>query len=249
MNVSASPPLPPSHSRNGAPAAGAVAVTKTRILDAAEKLFGQKGFDATSLRDITTEAQVNLAAVNYHFQSKDSLIDAVIERRIRPVNQQRMEMLRTAGTGASVEQIVEAYLCPLLKMEALPAVPLIGRALSNPDQFFERVYKRHMQEVAEGFAEAIGRARPALPRKECLWRLQFMAGSMSHVLALSAALPRMMGNPGQPLDRVALIRRLTEFLSAGLCAPYSGAAAARKTARKAVAKPMKRATSRGREKE
>ncbi len=56
--------------------------TKVRILDAAEKLFGRDGFDATSLRDITTEAHVNLAAVNYHFQSKDSLIDAVIQRRI-----------------------------------------------------------------------------------------------------------------------------------------------------------------------
>jgi len=60
--------------------------TKTRILDAAEKLFGKNGFDATSLRDITTEADVNLAAVNYHFQSKDSLIDAVIARRIEPLN-------------------------------------------------------------------------------------------------------------------------------------------------------------------
>ena len=61
--------------------------TKTRILDAAEKLFGKSGFDATSLRDITAEADVNLAAVNYHFQSKESLIDAVIARRIEPVNQ------------------------------------------------------------------------------------------------------------------------------------------------------------------
>ena len=62
--------------------------TKTRILNAAEKLFGEKGFDGTSLRDITAEAQVNLAAVNYHFQSKDSLFDAVIERRIEPINRQ-----------------------------------------------------------------------------------------------------------------------------------------------------------------
>jgi len=67
--------------------------TKTRILNAAEKLFGMNGFDATSLRDITAEAQVNLAAVNYHFQSKDSLIDALIERRILPINQRRFEML------------------------------------------------------------------------------------------------------------------------------------------------------------
>src|SRR6266446_10016180 len=87
--------------------------TKIRILDAAEKLFGKNGFDATSLRDITAEAQVNLAAVNYHFQSKDSLIDAIIERRLEPVNRLRLEMLDAAGSSPTVEQVVEAFLAPL----------------------------------------------------------------------------------------------------------------------------------------
>ena len=71
--------------------------TKSRILDAAEKLFGLNGFEATSLRDITAEAQVNLAAVNYHFQSKDSLIDAVIARRIEPVNRSASKCWRRQG--------------------------------------------------------------------------------------------------------------------------------------------------------
>src|SRR5258705_19078 len=83
--------------------------TKTRILDTAEKLFGQNGFEGTSLRDITAQAEVNLAAVNYHFQSKDSLIDAVIERRIEPINRRRMEMLDQAGLHPTIEQIVGAF--------------------------------------------------------------------------------------------------------------------------------------------
>src|ERR1051325_3893135 len=121
--------------------------TKTKILDAAEKLFGVKGFEATSLRDITAEAQVNLAAVNYHFQSKDSLIDAMIERRLEPVNRRRLEMLHAAGPTPSVEQVVEAFLAPVVMMEVLPAVPLIGRVFSNPNQFVERVYKKHLVDV------------------------------------------------------------------------------------------------------
>ena len=76
--------------------------TKTKILDAAEKLFGNKGFDATSLRDITAGADVNLAAVNYHFQTKESLIDAVIARRLEPVNRRRLEMLAAAGAKVAV---------------------------------------------------------------------------------------------------------------------------------------------------
>src|ERR1700730_18661038 len=118
--------------------------TKTRIMNAADKLFGLNGFDATSLRDITAEAQVNLAAVNYHFQSKESLIDAIIERRIGPINRSRFEMLDAAGPSPSVEKIVEAFLLPLLMVEVRAAVPMLGRVLSNPNQFVERVYKKHL---------------------------------------------------------------------------------------------------------
>src|SRR5579863_10630017 len=99
--------------------------TKSRILDAAEKLFAMNGFKPTSLRDITAEAQVNLAAVNYHFQSKDSLIDAVIARRIEPVNRKRMEMLEAAGPNPSVEQILTAFLAPVLDQDLGSVVPLI----------------------------------------------------------------------------------------------------------------------------
>lgn len=190
--------------------------TKTRILNAAEKLFGEEGFDGTSLRDITTEAQVNLAAVNYHFQSKESLMDAVIERRIGPVNRRRMEMLDAAGPSPTVEQVVEAFVSPLFVMDVLPAVPLIGRVLSNPSQFFERVYKKHLVHVVQRFSDAIAAALPELPREERFWRLHFMAGSMTHVLALSSVLPLMSG---EPVQRGAVLHQLVGFLSAGLRAP------------------------------
>jgi len=195
--------------------------TKTRILNSAEKLFGLNGFDATSLRDITAEAQVNLAAVNYHFQSKDSLIDALIERRILPINQRRFELLDAAGHPPSVEQIVEAFLSPLLMLEVLPAVPLIGRVMSNPDQFFQRVFKKHLQHVAERFSQAIREALPELSAEEAFWRLFFMAGCMTQVLALSSVLPLLSG---QPVDRHALMRRLVNFVAAGLRAPVAAAA-------------------------
>ena len=190
--------------------------TKTRLLDAAEKLFGQHGFDATSLRDITADAQVNLAAVNYHFQSKESLMDAVIERRLEPVNLRRLEMLAAAGPAPSVEQIVEAFLAPMLMLEVLPAIPLIGRVLSNPSQFVGRVYKKHFMHIIQCFSEALGVALPDLPAEERFWRLQFMAGSMSHVLALSGVLPLLSG---QPFNRQRVMSRLVVFLAAGLRAP------------------------------
>src|SRR5271155_2719288 len=125
--------------------------TKSRILDSAEKLFGLNGFEATSLRDITAEAQVNLAAVNYHFQSKDSLVDAVIARRVEPVNRKRLEMLDAMGPEATVEQILTAFLAPALEIRLECVVPLLGRILSNPNLFVDRVYKRHFAVVSDRF--------------------------------------------------------------------------------------------------
>jgi AcrR family transcriptional regulator len=189
--------------------------TKTRLLDVAEKLFGQNGFDATSLRDITAGAQVNLAAVNYHFQSKESLIDAVIERRMEPVNQKRIQMLDAAGPSPALEQILEAFLAPVLDQEIWRAGPLIGRVFSNPDQFLERVFKKHLAAVAQRFRDAISQALPDLPPEEIVWRLHFMAGSMSHVLVFSQVLPAMTGGLCNPQDRSALMMRLVTFLAAG----------------------------------
>ncbi len=196
--------------------------TKTRLLNAAEKLFGQNGFEATSLRDITAEAQVNLAAVNYHFQSKDSLIDAVIGRRLEPVNQRRIQMLDAAGPSPALEQIRQAFLAPILEQETWPAVPLIGRVLSNPDQFLERVFKKHLAAVAQRFQDAIAQVLPGLSPEEIVWRLHFMAGSMSHILVFSQVLPVMSGGLCHPQDRKALMARLVTFLAGGFRAPASG---------------------------
>src|SRR5882757_6020047 len=92
--------------------------TKTRILDAAERIFSQDGFDAASLRTITAAAQVNLAAVNYHFQTKEALFSAVIERRVKPVNERRIEMLESIAGKPTVEKVLEAFLRPLVELKS-----------------------------------------------------------------------------------------------------------------------------------
>ena len=157
--------------------------TKTRILDAAEKLFGKNGFDATSLRDITAEADVNLAAVNYHFQTKDSLIDAVIARQIEPVNRKRLELLESAGPNPNIEQILIAFLAPVLEKDLSRMSDLMARIMASPDIFVTRLFKVHIAPIVETFAAAIGRSLPDLSRVEIVWRLHFTAGAMAHVLS------------------------------------------------------------------
>ena len=193
--------------------------TKLRILDAAENLFGRRGFDATSLRDITGEAQVNLAAVNYHFQSKDSLIDAVIQRRIEPVNRRRLEMLDAAGPNATIEQIMEAFAVPVIESDLSQIMPLMGRVLSTPDQFVTRVFNKHLKSVADRFVDGIGRALPELTQAELMWRIHFVGGIIAHVLSWSHLLPELTGGVCDPSDRKALTARLVRFMSAGFRAP------------------------------
>src|SRR5262245_47872957 len=101
-------------------AVGGAVETRNRLLDAAEALFMEHGFEATSLRAITAAADANLAAVNYHFGSKEALFEAVLTRRLDPMNQQRVNLLdaleaESGGESLGCEQILSAMLIPALK--------------------------------------------------------------------------------------------------------------------------------------
>jgi AcrR family transcriptional regulator len=192
--------------------------TKTRILDAAEKLFGERGFDATSLRDITTEADVNLAAVNYHFQSKESLIEAVIMRGAGPINEKRISMLEAAGSNPSIEQLIEAFVGPVLEQDFEPMAPLMARVLSSPE-IMKRVFKHHMDTLSRRFAECAAKALPDLSPSEVMWRLHFTAGAMAHTVTRAPVLRDLFGGVIDLNDRKLLIARLVRFAAAGFRAP------------------------------
>jgi AcrR family transcriptional regulator len=189
--------------------------TKGRILDSAEKLFGMNGFEQTSLRDITADADVNLAAVNYHFHSKDSLIDAVIARRIEPVNDRRLELLEASGPNPTLEQILEAFVGPVLERDPTPISPLLGRILTTPDQFIARVFRKHLAEVVQKFAGAVSKVLPDLSAGERMWRFYFTAGAMANVLTWARLLPEMTGGQCDPTDRKAVTAALVRFAAAG----------------------------------
>ena len=193
--------------------------TKTRILDAAERLIALHGFEATSLRDITADAGVNLAAVNYHFQSKDSLIDAVIERRIEPVNRKRLELPAAAGSHPALPDILKAFLAPVLAADLGPAVSMMGRMLANPEQFLDRVFRKHLIGVSQRFQEALAQAVPHLAIEERTWRFHFVVGMMAHTLCCASVLPGITNGICTLSDRQALIERAVAFSAAGFQAP------------------------------
>src|SRR4029077_8186982 len=194
--------------------------TKDRILDAAEELFMEHGFEATSLRQITAAARVNLAAVNYHFGSKEDLFQAVLTRRLDPMNQERVALLTrfeldAAPRALSCERILAAMFIPALKLARDPErggknfLRLLGRAYADPAPFIRRFLSEQYAVMIARFKTAFGRALPHLPKKELSWRLHFVMGALSYTLAgtdalrlIAALSPREAGNDEMLLHRL-----------------------------------------------
>jgi len=167
--------------------------TRSRILDGAEELFGERGLDRVSIRDITRKAKVNLAAINYHFGSKEDLIAAVFERRVVPVNEARLAALRTVEKSAGkriprLEAILEAFIRPALQssLEASKGgtafSKLFGRCLSEPSPEVEALLKRQFEPLVKRMDLALRRALPHLSRSEIFWRMKFTYGALHHWL-------------------------------------------------------------------
>jgi AcrR family transcriptional regulator len=205
--------------------------TKDRILDAAEKLFADQGFTATSLRAITTEAGVNLAAVNYHFGSKDGLMEAVFERRLAPLNQERISLLdalEASDENPPLEKILEAFVGPPLRLHrdtdrgGPVFMRLLGRTLTEPSQAFHEIFVRQFAEIAARFTPALERALPVVPTDEVFWRMHFAIGAMAHTMCDTFRLKLISAgrcDAGEDID--ATIRRLVSFVAGGLRAPVS----------------------------
>ena len=167
-------------------------------------------------------AGVNLAAVNYHFQSKDSLIDAIVARRFEPMNAKRFAMLDALEaahpTGRlPLEGVLEAFLAPVVELKAQGdhIRAFMGRCFTLPEEFMQRVFLRHLKPVMERFNGAFARAVPELSDADRVWRTMFSIGAMVHVMSWSTVLPQISGGLLDPSDTKELTRRIVTFAAAG----------------------------------
>ena len=204
--------------------------TKTRILDAGERLFVEHGFEATSLRSLTTSAGVNLAAVHYHFGSKEELFEAVLTRRLDPMNQERIDLLakverEAAGRPLSCEKVLFAMLIPALRLArdeergGKDFLRLVGRAYADPAPFIRHFLSAQYAGMIGRYKEAFLKALPHLSRQELTWRLHFVMGALSYTLAGTDALKLFAEATSTTDNDELLLQRLAPFLVAGLKAP------------------------------
>jgi AcrR family transcriptional regulator len=196
--------------------------TKEKILDTAQRLIGEQGYSATSVRQIVAEAGVNLAAIHYHFGSKEELLAAVIERKAGPVNAERLARLQrfeqeSGAHAPTVRQALDAFLVPMAeRADREPEfVRLMGRIMA--EGLLVTIVQRHFHEIMERFVGVLRRALPDLPDPEFRWRMHFMFGAMSHTMMFGPQTDVLgMGDRGDFRGR---IDRLVTFLTAGFEAP------------------------------
>ena len=218
--------------------------TRDRILDIAERLFMENGYEATSMRMITGAAEVNLAAVNYHFGSKEALLREVFRRRLSWLNRERLQALdrlegQAGGAPLKPSQILEAFFGTLLRMgedEALGGMTflrLLGRTLTDPAEFIRTFFASEYAEVIARYKQALFRALPDVPKAEIVWRLHFMLGATSHAISGADALNLLGEGTLDNSDAEVLYRRLMSFLLGGLRAPLEDSRPAVKSRRRA----------------
>lgn len=201
--------------------------TKDRILDAAEELFAAQGFDGTSLRAVTRAAEVNLAAVNYHFGHKLGLFQAVFERRVAPINAERLarlDQLEAQGSAPHLEELLEVLLLPALRL-AKGADPgfarflqILGRSNSVTGEHAQTI-RRVFAEVQRRFFPLLQAALPGIPPEVLFWRLHFVIGALCTQLSDPGRLAIVSGGLCSSADPDVVAQQLVAFAVGGLRAP------------------------------
>ncbi len=203
--------------------------TKTRLLDAAESLFSGQGFACTSMRAITTKADANLAAANYHFGSKEALLNAVLERRLLPLNQLRSDNIDLVLAEASksalrpkTEDLLRAFIKPTMDFRcgqngSRDFVAMIGRLMTAADPAVRENFVQLVQPLFNKLHNALCIALPHLHPELISTRLFFTLGAMGHCLCFAEISQLFDLGSCEKLDETeALTNNLITFVTAGL---------------------------------
>lgn len=202
--------------------------TKDRILSAAEELFARTGVARTSLRAITALARVNLAAVNYHFGSKEGLVEEVYRRRLEPLNRARLanlDRLESRARRPSLEAVLEAFMSPVAKLARDPAqggptvMRLLGQTHAEAEAPFKTWFAGEYKQVLERYHAALCRALPGIPPDDVRWRLQFLIGALTYPVAERQLVELVSGEVIDPEDVNQVVERLLPFVAAGFRVP------------------------------
>ncbi|USD33437.1 MULTISPECIES: TetR/AcrR family transcriptional regulator [Vibrio] len=201
--------------------------TKEKILDVAEALFAEHGFNDTSLRTITSKAGVNLASVNYHFGDKKTLVRAVLNRYLEafmPAVQDALINLNL-NEDYAMSDVFESLRGPLRALNDVRPngtsrfMLLIGRGYTDVQGHLRWFITTRYQDTLSLFTESVMKANPKLTQEELFWRLHFTLGTCVFTMASSQALMEIAENAyGKQMDAKSIVDQLIPYLAAGVAA-------------------------------
>jgi AcrR family transcriptional regulator len=196
--------------------------TRQRILGAAEELFAERGFAGASLRQVTAAAKVNLAAVNYHFGSKDNLIEEVFRRRLDELSHRRLDRLAEVNRGRAptLDAVLEAFIMPALELSLDRAggsvfMRVLARAFAEHNSNLRKFLSDNYGHVLKEFAAAFARLLPHLDKDELYWRLDLAVGALTYAMADFGMIQRRSGETERQ-HREQMAKHLVHFTAAGL---------------------------------
>lgn len=203
--------------------------TVDRILDTAETLFASKGFAETSLRAITSKAGVNLAAVNYHFGSKEALIQAVFERFLTPFCTElsrQLDQIENDDAPVTLERLLS--MVSVIAMGSQGTDPgrvaiffrLSGLAYTQAQGHLRRYLSDHYGALFRRFLKLLNAAAPELPPMELFWRVHFALGASVFTMSgMDSLLAICKSDFDTELTAADVNKRLLNFVVGGMRAP------------------------------
>jgi AcrR family transcriptional regulator len=200
-------------------------LTTDRLLNVAEALFAQKGYDAVSIREITAAAHCNLAAVNYHFGNKQKLYLEVFRTRWVPRAKRLQEYFRKSlaskeyPTAAAVaKSLAQAFLVgPLSDEERQSHHQLMARELGQPTEALELVANQVMRPFFKELADML---RPVMPdglgEERLILNILSIFAMVLYFNFARVAISRITGREYDPAFKTELVEHISEFSLRGL---------------------------------
>lgn len=224
--------------------------TKERILNAAERLFSERGIDGVSVREIAAAAGVQLALISYYFGNKQGLYRAVFRRRIDLISAERLTRLRQIlgrkRPQPSIEEVLDALARPWVEMRekrsGLQYTRLIAREVADPNEGSRGIVKEMLDPIALKFVEAMTKVLPHHPRSEIHWAYHLFIGGLLLILLKEERIERLSGRLCDMRDSERVIKEIVGLFARSL----RNSPTTKKTAIGADRKPRGRKTNEAR---
>jgi AcrR family transcriptional regulator len=198
--------------------------TKERILNAAERLFSEQGFDGVSVRDIAATAGVQLALISYYFRNKQGLYRAVFRRRIDAVSNERLtrlqEILGRKRPQPTIEEVLDALARPWVEMRekrsGLHYTRLIAREVADPNENSRGIVKEMLDPIALKFIDAMCKVLPNHRRSEIHWAYHLFIGGLLLILLKEERIERLSGRLCDMRDSERVVREIVGLFARAL---------------------------------